>query len=344
MRTGQSRSRYSTRLGRGEVSPAGTTVRGALSVAPLHAFRATTPGSGKSYLVDVVSTVSTGRPCPVISAAPDEAETEKRIAGLLLAGYPVVSIDNVNGELGGDLVCQAIERPLIRLRRLGASDITEIENRASLFATGNQLRVRGDMVRRTLVSDLDANLERPELKKFEADPVAMVLTNRGHYVSACLMIVRAYIAADKPGRLPAVASFGDWSDLVRSALVWLGCGDPALSMEAARADDPELIELREMMTTWAEALGFDGISVAEVAKQANLRTVNEKNEPTGFQHPELRDALLRSFGDHGNINTRRVAKWLASREGRIVDGHKFVRSGKAEGGVIRWAIHTVAQA
>jgi hypothetical protein len=42
-------------------------VRGALSVAPLHAFRATSPGSGKSYLADVASAISTGRPCPVIN-------------------------------------------------------------------------------------------------------------------------------------------------------------------------------------------------------------------------------------------------------------------------------------
>ncbi len=39
-------------------------VRGALSVAPLHALPATTSGSGKSYLADAVSTVSTGPPLP----------------------------------------------------------------------------------------------------------------------------------------------------------------------------------------------------------------------------------------------------------------------------------------
>ena len=32
---------------------------------------------------------------------------------------------------------------------MGASDIIEIENAVTLFATGNQMRVRGDMVRRT---------------------------------------------------------------------------------------------------------------------------------------------------------------------------------------------------
>jgi putative DNA primase/helicase len=83
-------------------------------------------------------------------------ETEKRLVGLLLAGFPIASLDNVNGELGGDLLCQAIERPLIRIRPLGRSDIVEIESRATLFATGNALRGRGDMTRRTLVCDLDA--------------------------------------------------------------------------------------------------------------------------------------------------------------------------------------------
>jgi|ERR1700722_9782726 len=40
-------------------------------------------------------------------------------------------------------------------------------------------------------------------------------------VSACLMIARASIEEGKPGKLNPIASFRDWSDLVRSALVWL---------------------------------------------------------------------------------------------------------------------------
>ena len=59
-------------------------VRGAMSIAPLHAFRASTAGTGKSYMVDVASAISTGRLCPVTSVAPEEAETEKRLTGLLL--------------------------------------------------------------------------------------------------------------------------------------------------------------------------------------------------------------------------------------------------------------------
>ena len=36
-----------------------------------------------------------------------------------MTGQPIISIDNLNGELGGDLICQAIERPIIKPRILG---------------------------------------------------------------------------------------------------------------------------------------------------------------------------------------------------------------------------------
>src|SRR3712207_4420673 len=94
-------------------------VRGGLPVAPLHAFRASTPGTGKSLLVDVAATIATGRPCPVIAAGKDAEETEKRLGALLRDGVPIISIDNVEGELGGDMLCQVTERPLVRVRILG---------------------------------------------------------------------------------------------------------------------------------------------------------------------------------------------------------------------------------
>ncbi|MGI4976796.1 MAG: bifunctional DNA primase/polymerase [Janthinobacterium lividum] len=313
-------------------------VRGALSVAPLHAIKAHTAGTGKSYLVDLSSAIATGRPCPVVAAAANADETEKRLVGLLLAAFPIVSLDNCNGELGGDILCQAVERPLIRVRPLGRSDIIEIESRACIFATGNALRVRGDMVRRSLVSELDAEMERPELRQFAQDPVAEVLADRGRYVGACLTIVLAYLAAGRPGLLPTLASFEDWSALVRSALVWLGEADPCTSMEAARQDDPELTEMREVLTLWQQHVGTDGRTVRDIAEEASRRAPSQMGEPTDFAAPELRDALLRIAGDRGTISTRRLGKWLLDHEGRIVGKLRIMRSGSAQGGVHRWAV------
>lgn len=318
-------------------------VRGALSVAPMHAFRANTAGSGKSYLVDLVSLIATGRPCPVMAVADKEDETEKRLVGLLLAGYPIISLDNVNGELGGDLLCQAIERPIVRVRELGSSNITEIEARATLLATGNGLRVRGDMTRRTLIGSLDAGVERPELRVFDTNPVVDVLADRGRYVAAALLIIRAYQVAGRPNPLPTIASFEDWSRSVRESLVWLGCDDPAASMEVAREDDPELSELREMLSAWAKELR---IGEAYTVKQLDLAAFEQLDTGMGrsqdeLQCPLLNDVIIKIAGDRGKVNPKKLGTWLANRNGRIADGKRIEKAGTAQGGLVKWRLVNV---
>lgn len=332
-------------------------VRGAIAVAPLHAMKATTAGTGKSYLVDIISTIATGRICPVTSASKDPNETEKRLVGLLLAGYPILSLDNINGELGGDFLCQAVERPMVRVRKLGESDIFEIESRATVYATGNALRVVGDMTRRTVVSTLDAQLERPELREFRSDPVANIVADRGRYVAACLAIVLAYQQAGCPGLLAPLASFEDWSGLVRSALVWLGEADPCISMEAAREEDPELVELREMAALWHAAVGTDARTLREVLEIANEHEMTAIGISPDLAHPEFLDALTRLAGDRGTINTKRLARWLADHAGRIVtvssvasDAQpavikrlRFAKGPDAQGGIGRWKVSEATQ-
>ncbi len=321
----------------GLITPA---VRGCMSVAPLHAIRANAPGSGKSFLVDLVSAISAGRPCPAASATGGSEEVEKKLVGLLLSAFPIVNLDNINGELGGDLLCQAVERPLIRVRPLGRSEIVEIESRACVFATGNALRARGDLVRRSLVCSLDAAMERPELRRFGRDPVAEVLADRGRYVGAALTVVRAYIAAGRPGLLSPLASFEDWSGTVRSALVWLGKADPCKSIETAREDDPELGDLREVMTLWAEAFGQDRRTARDAAEAAGARKPTQIGEPTDLACPELRDVLVRIAGDRGVISTKKLSGWLLRHEGRIVGTRRFKRDGTAHGGSVLWTLRS----
>jgi hypothetical protein len=322
------------------------TMRGMLQVAPLTAVRASTAGTGKSFLVDLASALSTARPCPVLAAGEKDEETEKRLVGVLLAAFPIVSIDNCNGELGGDVLCQAIERPLVRVRALGGSDVTEIESRATFFATGNGLRVRGDMTRRTIICSLDANVERPELRTFEQDPLQRVLDDRGTFVAAALTIVRAYLTAGQPDRIkPAIASFPDWSNTVRSALVWLGCADPVATMEQAREDDPELSELREVISCWHAHFGDSPNAVRTVIEQVSLKPQDEGHalDPTANA---LRDALYSIAGERGALNAKRLGKWLMKSEGRIVqakDSHgtskplKLARTGTV-GGCAIWKV------
>lgn len=318
-------------------------VRGALDVVPMHGFRASTAGTGKSYLVDVASAIATGRRCPVATVAKDETETEKRLAGLLLAAFPLICLDNVNGELGGDLLCQAIERPLIQIRPLGTSEIIEIESRATIFATGNALRVRGDMTRRSLISNLDAGMEKPEEREFEFSPVDVVLNDRARYVGAVLTIVMAHAAAGLPGGARPLASFEDWSRYVRGALIWLGCADPCISMAQAREDDPELSELTELLAAWKAEIGTDAaLNVNEIVAMIGEKYhPNEDGSGADHRYPLMREFIIRSASGRTGIDARRLGNLFAARAGRIANGHRLVKSTIKTGNVVRWQLRAV---
>ena len=153
----------------------------------------------------------------------DAAETDKRLIGAALDQRPIIAIDNVSELLASDLLCQIVERPLLQIRPLGTSALTRVSNASTTFANGNNMTVAADMVRRTVQCAMDANMEAPEEREFKADPIAMVLADRGKYIATCLTIGRAYVVAGKPDRKPQRPSYAGWSDLVRSALCWLDC-------------------------------------------------------------------------------------------------------------------------
>lgn len=299
-------------------------VRGAIPVAPMHVTKAPVAGSGKSYIIDLASAINSGERAPVVSAGRTEEETEKRLVGAILSGQTLVSIDNVNGELGGDFLCQLVERPVVSVRPLGQSAFIKVESRATCYATGNNIRLLGDMTRRVVVCTLDPDMERPELREFKAKPFDLVLENRGLYVAAALAVVRAYVAAGCPNQCAPLASFEDWSRLVRSALVWLGRPDPVDTMKQASADDPIKATLGSLLRAWHDAMGPLAHTAAEVVGTAQSRMFDR------LSHPALLESVQDVAEDQrkGGINNKAFGRYLGSHKGRVVNGLKLVEAGK----------------
>jgi len=298
-------------------------LRGMFTVVPMHLTNAPQPGTGKSYLADLASVIATGERAAVISVAPNPEETEKRLVGAALAGFPIIALDNCREFLQGDFLCQVTERPLLQLRRLGSSDQIRIANSFCVFANGNNASVADDLVRRTISTTLDANMESPEKRTFRNNPLAMVRGNRGNYVAAVLTIARAYIAAGKPGLLPPLPSFERWSDIVRSSLVWLGLPDPVETMEAARGTDPVREDRAAVFEAWRTELGVDEAYLShEIADLAVARYEYDNS----FVRPSLRSALLAISAKRGmseQIDAKRLGMWLKNNENTIINGHKM---------------------
>jgi hypothetical protein len=306
------------------------TIRRSLRTTPLHGFSAPAAGSGKTKLVDIASVIANGREAGVIAQGADDAETEKRLVGLLLGGETVVAIDNCENPVGGDFLCQVLTQTRVQARILGASKIVELPTGALVTATGNNLTIYGDMTRRSVVCNLDPRCERPELRHFDSEPVQDAKARRGRYLVAALTVLRAYRLAPEGGRGPEpkpIGSFEEWSAWVRNALLWLGRGDPAATMEATRRQDPVLLNLSTLIEQWWHAIGPETITVK------NAIAFAAGNE-------ELRDAMLAVAGQRGEIQPLVLGKYLGKIEGRVVGGRRMVKDGMQQGSQ-KWKLEAI---
>ena len=295
--------------------------RNMCDVVPAHGARAPTPGTGKSYLFDIVAMILLGEKCPVISVSSDSnGETEKRIVASAMSGQQIINLDNVNGTLEGDALCQLIERPICNLRVLGFSELRRIENHAIIFFNGNNCKVVGDMTRRSILAELDARMEKPAEREFKRDPVAEVKEDRGAYIAACMTILRAYITAGKPDQnLLPMNSFGQWSAIVRSALVWLGCADPCKTIVTARDEDPVLQGIAAFIAAAKpyipnESAALSAGDLMKLGLEAN-RTFEGDIIP---KHPDLYAFIQGFIGRNGKPDPAGFGRWLAKYKGRPI--------------------------
>ncbi|MDE2165523.1 MAG: hypothetical protein KGJ66_04205 [Alphaproteobacteria bacterium] len=317
------------------------TVRRTIGTAPMHAITSPVPGSGKTHLVDVICSIATGQRASVISQSRLEEETEKRIAAAIIAGDPFISLDNCTAPVGGSLLCVAVTQEAVRIRILGQSFNADVPSNAMIFATGNNLQIGDDMARRTLMCALDPQLERPELREFENDPLTRATAQRPRYIAAALLILRAFHFAGRPARAPQLGSFSEWSSLVRNALLWLDQADPAETMERAREADAKLRALGAVMDQWEQipVLMERRKKVSEIIAVAS----EEEGMPGGlrFRYPDFRDALMAVAGEgNSGVNSRRLGKWLAANRDRVCNGRRIVADG-THAGIVLWKLELV---
>jgi putative DNA primase/helicase len=298
-------------------------VRAALTCVPMHNTTAPSPGTGKSFIWDIAAGIAVGDNIPIAAAGKDIEEMEKRLNTKILQGLTLFSLDNVSIPIGGDALCQMIERPTYSLRILGLTKGKDRRNTWSIFGSGTNLRAKDDLTRRQLLVRMDAKTERPELRKFKENPFARVLADRGRYIWAALTIVLAYRAAGRPGKLPGFGDpFEEWSDNVRSALVWLGYADPLETMNEARERDPNRQARMAMIWAMFHAYASEPRTAAEMIDDAKSGVIKEKGK-------KLIDC---KFGGAGDLKAAIVqytsdrldAKYLGSKlttdRGRITDG------------------------
>jgi putative DNA primase/helicase len=293
-------------------------VRPSLATAPLFGISAPTPGTGKSKLVDIAAVLATGRTAAVMSAPREEAELKKQIDAALMAGDAFLNLDNIDHPLHSEFLCQVLSQGMVKSRVLGESKNLDLPTSAMFCATGNSLRFAGDLTRRVVVINLDARTERPEERCFDSDPVQRAHEDRAALVTAGLTVLRAFVVSGRKSIRPALGSFEAWSDLVRSALVWLGKADPLSNAGRVRDDDPE----RERTSAILRALPAGLWTTSDIA---GLLREDLGQHDTMKRHAGLAEALG-DFIERDRLNVSRFGNFLRKHRGRIVDGKCVTRA------------------
>src|SRR5262245_8479379 len=129
---------------------------------PLFAMRATTRGSGKGLLADVVSIIGTGRAAPRWPQVTTDEEERKRLLTVALAGYAVIHIDNVVRPLGSPALDLALTASSVADALLGTNESRAVPLSTVWLASGNNMQFHGDTARRIVPIDLAPKMERPE--------------------------------------------------------------------------------------------------------------------------------------------------------------------------------------
>ena len=298
--------------------------RRSMDTAPMFAFTSPTAGTGKSLLVDFTSMLATGRLMPVLSQGRSEEEFEKRLGAALLAGDIAISIDNCEHDLGGALLCQILTQRQLNVRMLGHSRNVEVPTNATVFATGNNLTIVGDLCRRSLMASLDAGVERPELREFGFDVIKLARKRRGELVVAVLTVLRAWHVARASGESVNAAVFGgfvDWSQRVREPLLWLGEADPCDTVVKVRERDSTFEYLGTVLLQWKEVLGIGNkVTVKEIIERA-------------INAPLFYAALMAVAASRtgGMVSNDRLGRWLKRNERKIIYGLSLRQEGQTYG-------------
>lgn len=310
-------------------------LRRVLPATPLLAVTAPTPGTGKTLIAETFAIVATGRRASVLSLGHDDAEAEKRLAGVLLAGDAVIALDNIERPLKGDLLCQVTTQQFVRLRPLGASGMLSIPTHALMVATGNNLSIVGDLKRRVALIRMDSGQERPEQRTFSRDHLEDVFARRGELIRAALTLPLAYLAAGAPAieGLHPYGGFSEWDQMVRRPLVWMGQPDPLKASESLRAQDPDLEGMRLLLGAWHDAFSAQSKTAAEIVAAG----MSAGGELSATEREALHDALQMVCNE--KPNARRLGYWMRAHRDRIVDGLQLKQAGiGGPAKVTRWQV------
>ena len=282
---------------------------------PFHLADAPIHGSGKTLSFQTALYPGTGGNYGPMAQTTEE-ELRKKITTEILAGRPIVFLDNISREIDSSNLSMAITSPYWFDRVLGKQVDVTLPMRLIFVGTGNNVILSGEIARRTVRVRIDPNTDEPWRREGFRIPNlrGWVHEHRGELVAAILTLIRAWVLDGKPawpGR--ALGSFEEWSRVLGGILERAGIGGFLENLdELYEPADLEGATWKTFVTAWWEAHKTAAVGTADL-----------------FPIAEKIDTLDLGKGTTDKSQRTVLGKKLWAKKNRVVAGYKITLGTKA---------------
>lgn len=246
---------------------------------PLHSIEASTPGTGKTLLVELLTTPAMSRRIPALTEGRDDEEWRKRITSKLMTGSPYILIDNVKRKLDSGQLAAAVGGVEWEDRLLGGNKMIRVPIVSGWLLTGNNVQMSSELVRRTVRIRLDARSDRPWERPRETfrhpRVVQWAREHRADLIWAVLTVCQRWLSEGRPeASVNPLGTFEDWSSVIGSILHCAGIpGFLENLSEFYEQADAEGEILRAFVAVWWEEFGSMAVRAAELRQMIDKRGV-----------------------------------------------------------------------
>ena len=111
----------------------------------------------------------------------------------MIQGAPVILLDNLQRQLASSTLESMLTEPVADIRTFGKLSNLRVLCRSLVLLTANNASLRRDMLRRTLRLRIVVPDEKPELRRFDFDPVEEATRDRRELLAAAFTVLLAWL-------------------------------------------------------------------------------------------------------------------------------------------------------
>lgn len=292
---------------------------------PLHVVDAPSPGTGKGLLVNCAGVIANGEELEAIAETDNNEEWRKRIFAALLSGSSYLLLDNLNSVLDTSALASVLTTRVIKDRVLGFSRMGCARNETGWVATGNNVKLSGEMTRRSVLIRQDAKSANPwKGRKFKHPLPGWAFEHRGELVAAVLTIVNGWLAAGRPQGAGDMGTFEAWVGVVGGIIQHAGVpGFLGNAGDLAERADPLRGQWETFVDAWWKRYQAQEVTTGELYDE-----VVERND---LLPDVLGPARRTAFSDEDHRRKIKLGRLIGEKRETVVGSHRIEVPHEANG-------------